>query len=106
MRDHPARDVHVASSEVSDTEAIAAAIATMPKDRLRSALARERRPKGVGIEEAAAGTGIEPGALKAIESGALVSEASTVARLLHLYDTRLGDLYPPRRQLGSTSLSE
>jgi transcriptional regulator with XRE-family HTH domain len=78
----------------------------MPKDRLRSALARERRRKGLGVEDAAAGTGIEAGDLKAIESGALTPEPSTVVRLLHLYDTPLDDLYPPRRQLDSTSLSE
>jgi transcriptional regulator with XRE-family HTH domain len=78
----------------------------MSKDRLRSALARERRRKGLGIEQAAAGTGIEPGELLAIESGALIPEASTIARLFHLYDTWLDNLHPPRRQLDSSSLSE
>jgi transcriptional regulator with XRE-family HTH domain len=106
MRDHPARDAHVASSEVSDAKGIAAAVAAMSKDRLRSALARERRRKGLGIEEAAAGTGIEPGELKAIESGALMPEASTTARLFHLYDTWLDNLHPPRMQLDSSSFSE
>jgi transcriptional regulator with XRE-family HTH domain len=105
MRDHPAKEVHVASRDASNTKDIAATIVKMPRDRLRSALARERRRKGLGIEEAAASTGIEPDHLKAIESGALTPEAHTVARLLHLYDTLHDDLYPPRRQLDSASFS-
>jgi transcriptional regulator with XRE-family HTH domain len=106
MRDDPAREVHLASSTASHAKGIATAVATMSTDRLRSALGRERRRKGLSIEEAAISTGIESGDLKAIESGALMPETSTVARLLLLYDTRLDDLYPPRKQLDATSLSK
>jgi len=47
-----------------------------------------------------AGTGIEPGELKAIESGALMPEASTTARLFHLYDR--GSIIFTRRGCSST----